>query len=313
MSFTKPERVINEGDTVILYITINNMHAIEVKSHTTNKHGQKVEYVHQTAYGALKVQSLIGKEYGTKIHLPKGYAFILQMNPELWTMSLPHRTQILYTPDISMILMQLEIQPSSVIIEAGTGSGSLSHYFLRAIYGKGHLYTFDFHESRVDQAREEFQKHGFGNFVTAQHRDVVSDGFTDDLNGKADAIFLDLPAPYKAIDHVVKALKPSGGRFCAFSPCIEQTQETCLQLEKYGFLEIHTIEILQSEHIVREKNIPVMDLSFVKQKREDTESKLPKRDEKRPQLPTRKILTTLNTPIQQGHTGYLTFATFLRI
>jgi ribosomal 50S subunit-recycling heat shock protein len=42
MSFAKPERVINEGDTIILYIGINNMHAIEVKKHTINKHGQKV-------------------------------------------------------------------------------------------------------------------------------------------------------------------------------------------------------------------------------------------------------------------------------
>jgi tRNA (adenine57-N1/adenine58-N1)-methyltransferase len=269
--------------------------------------------VHQTSYGALKVQTLVGKEYGSKISLPKGYAFVLQMNPELWTCVLPHRTQILYTPDISMILMQLEIKSSSVVIEAGTGSGSLSHYFLRAVQGQGHLHTFDFHESRVDQAREEFHKHGFGDYVTVKHRDVCSDGFTDELTGKADAIFLDLPAPYKAIEHVVKALKPTGGRFCAFSPCIEQTQETCLQLEKYGFLEIQTVEVLQSEHIVREKNIPVMDLSFVKLKRDEGEAKIPKRDEKRPQLPTRKILTTMNTPMQQGHTGFLTFATFLSI
>lgn len=228
-------------------------------------------------------------------------------------MNLPHRTQILYTPDISMILMQLEVKPSSIVIEAGTGSGSLSHYFLRAVQGLGHLYTFDFHESRVDQAREEFQKHGFGDSVTAQHRDVCADGFTDELDGKADAIFLDLPAPYKAINHVVKALKPSGGRFCAFSPCIEQTQATCIQLEKYGFLEIQTIEILQSEHIVREKNIPILDLSFVKTKRDENESKVSRHNEKRPQLPTRKILTTTNTPLQQGHTGFLTFASYMRI
>jgi tRNA (adenine57-N1/adenine58-N1)-methyltransferase catalytic subunit len=212
-----------------------------------------------------------------------------------------------------MILMQLEVKPGSIVCEAGTGSGSLSHYFLRAVKDHGHLYTFDFHEDRVNQAREEFQEHGLGDFVTVQHRDVCTNGFTEALNGKIDALFLDLPAPYLAIEHVVKVLKPTGARFCSFSPCIEQVQATCVQLEKQGFLEIITMEVLQSEHIVKEKHIPILDLSFVHEKRSESNEKLPKRDEKRPQLPTRKVLTTINTPLQPGHTGYLTFATFYKL
>jgi tRNA A58 N-methylase Trm61 len=39
----------------------------------------------------------------------------------------------------------------------GTGSGSLSHAFVRAVQPTGHLYTFDFHEQRADIAREEFK------------------------------------------------------------------------------------------------------------------------------------------------------------
>jgi tRNA (adenine57-N1/adenine58-N1)-methyltransferase len=281
-----------------------------------------MEYTHQTTYGALKVKDLIGKEYGTKIQLSKGYAYVLQTNPELWSNNLPHRTQILYTPDTSMILFQLEVKPGSVVIEAGTGSGSLSHYFLRALKDEGHLYTFDFHENRADQAREEFKEHGLEKFVTVQHRDVCAEGFTDELNNKADALFLDLPEPHKAIKHVVKALKSKGSRFCAFSPCIEQVQATCLQLQDYGFVEIQTTEILQSEHIVKYRDVPILDLTFVKTKKNEEndednngdESAPPekkKRTEKRPQLPTKRVLTT-NTPMTQpGHTGYLTFATFM--
>ncbi|CRK87527.1 CLUMA_CG001328, isoform A [Clunio marinus] len=308
MSFAAPQRIIAEGDIVILYISINNMHAIEVKKQIMNKHGILVEYTHQTTYGALKVENLIGKEYGGKVELSRGYAYVLQPNPELWTNNLPHRTQILYTPDISMILLQLEAKPGSIIIEAGTGSGSLSHYFLRAIKETGHLYTFDFHESRVEQAKEEFKKHGLGDFVTVQHRDVCSDGFTEELTGVADAVFLDLPAPYLAIGHVVKALKLNGGRFCGFSPCIEQTQATCVELEKNGFLEIQTMEIIQSEHIVKDKHIPVIDLEFVKTKREDDILQTAKDQKKQPGK-TKKVLTTIPPPMQPGHSGYLTFAT----
>lgn len=209
---------------------------------------------------------MIGKEYGSKIVLSKGWAYVLQVNPELWTLTLPHRTQIIYTPDISMILFQLEIKPGSVVIEAGTGSGSLSHYFLRAIKPSGHLHTFDFHELRANQAREEFTKHGLGGFVTVRHRDVCQNGFSEELNGVADAVFLDLPAPYLAIESVFKALKDSGGRFCSFSPCIEQVQATCEQLNKFGFFEIQTMEVLQNETIVKSRSIPVIDLEFVKTK-----------------------------------------------
>lgn len=69
-----------------------------------------------------------------------------------------------------MILMQLEVKPGSIVVESGTGSGSLSHSFLRAIKPSGHLHTFDFHEQRCDIAREEFKDHGLGDFVTVSAR-----------------------------------------------------------------------------------------------------------------------------------------------
>ena len=43
-------------------------------------------------------------------------------------------------------MMELNITPGSIVCEAGTGSGSLSHAFLRSIGKQGHLYTCDFHE-----------------------------------------------------------------------------------------------------------------------------------------------------------------------
>lgn len=54
---------------------------------------------------------------------------------------------ISYSP--LQVLTQLEIGPGSVVCEAGTGSGSLSHAILRAIGPAGKLHTFDFHKERV--------------------------------------------------------------------------------------------------------------------------------------------------------------------
>ena len=210
MSFVTQRSLIEEGDTVILYLKINSIYALEVVPQIKTKKNDIVENVFQTCYGALKVKNLIGVPFGSKVELTKGYGYVLQPTPETWTQTLPHRTQILYSPDCSMIVFQLEIKPGSVVIESGTGSGSLSHYFLMALKPYGHLHTFDFHEDRANKAREEFAAHGLGDFVTVRHRDVCENGFTDELNEMVDAVFLDLPAPHLAIPHAVKTFKKTG-------------------------------------------------------------------------------------------------------
>ena len=175
----------------------------------------------------------------------------------------------------------------------GTGSGSLSHSLIRTIRPHGRLYTYDFHQQRVDVAREEFQQHGLKEFVEVGHRDVCLEGFSDELDNKADAIFLDLPHPWLVVDHAVKALKNSGtficiiqcwkreylldwkfsknkfvtgGKLCSFSPCIEQVQQTCLRLEATAFVDIKTHECLQRELTVLFKPVPQLDLDCLKEK-----------------------------------------------
>ncbi|KAL1505891.1 hypothetical protein ABEB36_005345 [Hypothenemus hampei] len=297
MSFDGYKSLINEGDTVILYLTISQIYHVKAQKSVINKKGVEVENVFQTPYGALKGADLIGAVYGSKVQLSKGWGYALQPTPELWTLTLPHRTQIIYTPDISMILLQLELCPGKVVVESGTGSGSLSHAIIRAVKPHGHLYTFDFHEVRCTIAREEFEDHGLGKYVTVAQRDVCANGFGDDINEKADAVFLDLPHPWLAIPHAIRALKPSGGRVASFSPCIEQVQKTCLELNKLGFQEIETMEILQTQYNVQKKQIPILDL------------KTPGNNSEKKEKEFKSCVTAIAPAQQAGHTGYLTFAT----
>jgi len=310
MSFTAYKEEIELNDLVILYINFTTVYPVTVKPMTMNKKGTaEVENVYQTKYGSLKAMDLVGKKYGSKVQLSKGYGYVLQPTPDLWTRCLPHRTQILYSTDISMILLQLELRPGSVVVESGTGSGSLSHALARTVAPHGHLHTFDFHQERVDRAQKEFESHGLGpELVTVQHRDVCALGFG--LEGEADAVFLDLPHPWEVVTHAKKTLRGKGGRLCSFSPCIEQVQKTCLKLKEAGFTEISTLECLNREFQVRKITLPVfdpdMDLLEASRKRklEEVEEEERKVEEKEAKFVTGVPLTNM-----AGHTGYLTFAT----
>ena len=306
MSFNKAKEVIEEGDVVILYLGPSNMHSLEIKPKILNKKGQMVDNVFQTIYGALKVFSLVGEKYGTKVQLSRGWAYVLQPTPELWTLTVPHRTQIIYSPDISLITYLMDLSPGSVIIETGTGSGSLSHALIRAVRPHGHLYTFDFHEQRVNAAQAEFEKHGLSQFVTVGHKDVCVDGFGEQLTNKADAIFLDLPHPWLAIDRALCTLKKSGGKLCSFSPCIEQVQRTCTNLSSKGFIELNTFECLQREVNVQYKNLPILDLECLKY--EHTNKDMAQQSENGKQDQT-KLLTVTHARSLPGHTGFITIAT----
>lgn len=109
--------------------------------------------------------------------------------------------------DNSAILFKLNLVPGSVVIEAGTGSGSLSCAIAETIKDSGHLYTFEFNQQRAEITKQFFNDLGLKN-VTSTWRDVVGNGFAvNEIEIKANALFLDVPNPWAAIEHAKRALK----------------------------------------------------------------------------------------------------------
>ncbi|KAJ3613415.1 hypothetical protein NHX12_019664 [Muraenolepis orangiensis] len=112
MSFVEYSEKVQDGDVVIVYMGHESMMQLKVQAG-----GQT-----QTRYGAIRHSSdLIGLRYGSKVTCSKGgWVRVLHPTPELWTVSLPHRTQILYTTDIATITMMLELKPGAVVCESGS-------------------------------------------------------------------------------------------------------------------------------------------------------------------------------------------------
>ena len=204
--------------------------------------------IHSNRYGHFHHDDFIGRPYGSRIQarLRTGFVYALPVSPQLWTLSLTHRTQILYAADIALTLTQLDAQPGHVVLESGTGSGSLTVALAHAVRPLGHVHTFDFNSERVDKARVDFARLQLAPaLVTVHHRDVCALGFPS-VPPYADAVFLDLPSPWLAVDSCRAALR-HGGRLASFSPCIEQVQRTVRRLEELGFADIRTMECLQRE------------------------------------------------------------------
>ncbi|KAG7510225.1 tRNA (adenine(58)-N(1))-methyltransferase catalytic subunit TRMT61A [Solea senegalensis] len=295
MSFVEYSDVIQDGDVAIVYLGIDSTMPIKVQKGAQT----------QTRYGVIRHSTdLIGQRYGSKVTCSKGgWVHVLHPTPELWTVSLPHRTQILYTTDIATITMMLELKPGSVVCESGTGSGSLSHAILRTIAPTGHLHTVEFHQQRAEKVAEEFKEHRVDHLVTVRNQDVCKDGFG--VTGVADAVFLDIPSPWEAVRHAKTALKrQAGGRVCSFSPCIEQVQKTCQALMDQGFEELSSVEVLLRVHDVRVVSMPLPDFG--------PDPSAPPGPDSRGEAPNHaSIALKTTTPPREipGHTGYLTFAT----
>ncbi|KAG2279719.1 hypothetical protein Bca52824_050939 [Brassica carinata] len=273
------KRCIEDGDLVIVYERHDVMKPVKV-----TKDG-----VLQNRFGFYKHSDWIGKPLGTKVFSNKGkFVYLLAPTPELWTLVLSHRTQILYIADISFVLMYLEVVPGCIVLESGTGSGSLSTSLARAVAPTGHVYSFDFQEQRAVCAREDFETRGISSLVTVDVRDIQGQGFPEKLSGLADSVFLDLPQPWLAVPSAAKMLKEDGV-LCSFSPCIEQVQRTCEVLRSYFIRKTKTRTMKnrdQARHRSNEDDTISHDNSYN----------------------ATSVVMAPPCSEARGHTGYLTFA-----
>lgn len=288
-----------------------------------NQETVKTDGIHHSRIGKYPHNEIIGKSYGTKIqsHEGKKSVYILRMTPEMWTRALPHRTQIIYLPDISFITQMLDLKAGCRVIECGTGSGSFSHSLARAVSPNGHLFTFEYHELRAELAKKEFEEHKLSpSLVTIQHKDVCKNGFgMGGESGFVDSVFLDLPAPWEAIAHAKEALDPTKlTRICCFSPCIEQVQKTCAALRINGFIDIEMFECLSKEHSVyKYEQIRTFTLNATEYKQTSTDGKLLTKRAKNYNCESEADdgnVRLIGRPAVQikGHTSYLTFASLIK-
>ncbi|MBN1217186.1 MAG: tRNA (adenine-N1)-methyltransferase [Candidatus Lokiarchaeota archaeon] len=235
--------IIKENDFIFLVLDDRRRWLVQVK---------KGEEFH-THKGIISHSDLIGKAFGTcifsKPHESQGYKFyILKPYPSDFILHMARKTQIIYPKDAGIILLHTGIGPGCKVIEAGCGSGALTCILGNYVRPNGHIFSYDIREKSLKQATKNIKKANLNDYVSINYGNILE----DDLNHKnIDAIVLDMPTPWLAIEKVKKYLKLSGS-IVSFSPTIEQVKKTTFEMEKNDFFEIISVELLIREMQIKE-------------------------------------------------------------
>lgn len=166
-----------------------------------------------THRGDLKHDDIIGKADGSVVANQNGVEY-LALKPLLndFVLSMPRGAAIIYPKDAAQILVEGDIFPGAVVVEAGVGSGALSMYLLRAIGDSGELHSFE--------RRSEFAEIAAGNVKSQTgsnpknwkiHLGDLQEQLPKKLKPQSvDRVVLDMLAPWECIDECATALAPGG-------------------------------------------------------------------------------------------------------
>jgi len=226
MSVTSYSSIARDGDLAQL-VGLRHKHFI-----IPLQAGAKFE----THRGILQHDDLIGKPWGTQVFSHINAPFYL-LQPSLADLlnELPRTTQILYPKDIGFILVTTGVGPGQKVMEAGTGSGSMTTALAYAVGPEGRVVTYEVKSDVQNLARKNLTRFGLESRVDFKLGNI-QEGINET---EADFFFLDLPNPYDYTGQVRNALKP-GGFLCCLIPTFNQVEKTLYSLyrDKYAFVEV---------------------------------------------------------------------------
>lgn len=270
------EMTIPKGEWVTIFF--------QGKKYTTRISHDRVSVGGMTFPGDL----LIGKSFG--INDVAGVRMIvLPASPRDHMDTMKRGPQIILPWDASTILFYADIRSGKTIIEAGSGSGSLTIAMASAVAPSGHVFSLDLKSRNLDIARKNVQRSGFSDVVSfirddirdldpatmqvlsqsSEKRESVHDQVGDDENVMencqeklADAVVLDMPDPWNALSTIEPLLK-IGGCLVSYLPTMNQLEELRSYIEGWNgvesgdgkYIDIFTLETIHREISVKKGSV----------------------------------------------------------
>ncbi|MBS7646534.1 MAG: tRNA (adenine-N1)-methyltransferase [Candidatus Bathyarchaeia archaeon] len=219
-----------EGEYVLLYLDQRRTYLVKVEAGKT----------FHTHKGFIKLDDLIGREYGSTVSSSLGVPFTV-LKPLLrdYIMKSVRRTQIMYPKDIALIIVFSGIGPGSRVVEAGTGTGALTTALAHFVRPDGRVHSYEVRSEFLETAKKNIKRAGLADLVELKNKDITAGIDEEDV----DSVILDMATPWLVVSHAYQALKPCG-TIVSFSPTIDQVVKTVEALRENGFIDIETIECL---------------------------------------------------------------------
>jgi len=191
-----------------------------------------------------------------KSHLGKEFAVVKPNFLDL-LLACKRGPQVILPKDAAMIAAYSGINPSSIIIDIGTGSGWLAA-FLAHLVPDGHVYTYEKRKEFAKIAKNNFSFLGLKN-ITLKLKDA-----RDGIDEIGDLVTVDIPDPW-SIDYDA-ALK-LGGMLAVYAPQLTQILRLRQNLPK-NFQTERIIEIIERPwtvhgDIVRPRNMIIGHTAFL--------------------------------------------------
>jgi tRNA (adenine57-N1/adenine58-N1)-methyltransferase len=160
------------------------------------------------------------------------------------------RAQVIIPKDSFVIPLHLDLGCGGTVIEGGLGSGALTLVLLKAVAPKGKVYSYE--------TREDFASLAKRNISLSENASCwelrIADICVAELEAGVDAVMLDIPNPWDAVDNAVSALR-HGGHLGCYVPNANQLENAVKKMRSSGLSEVVAFETIQREMVVHEGGV----------------------------------------------------------
>lgn len=204
----------------------------------------EVDGVFHSHHGPLSHNQIIGAQEASVVTSDKRRNF-RAYRPTLadYVLKMPRGAQVIYPKDVGPIIVHADIFPGSRVLEAGTGSGSLTLALMRAAGSKGTVFTFERREEFRQTALSNIERFAGGDSGYATLESKLGDIYDDVIEIAVDRVVLDVTEPWLALPNVMRCLEP-GGIFLAYMPTVTQVARLAEALDSPQWGLIKTFETM---------------------------------------------------------------------
>jgi tRNA (adenine57-N1/adenine58-N1)-methyltransferase len=222
--------MLSEGDPIYLLDDKDRRYWLQLQK----------DMVRVQGLGVVDGNKIVGREDGTLIKLAGKDFYVFRATIMELMESLERGPQIITPKDAATIVFRLGLRAGDTVLEAGVGSGALTMALLNSVMPSGKVISVEVREEYASRARRNIDRAG----LTAYWDLRIGDVKTIDLGTPVDAVSLDMPDPWQALDNIDRCLRP-GGRISIYVPNMNQVSEAVSGLREHGYQQIDALENIQ--------------------------------------------------------------------